>query len=82
MLLTIEGYSGYTNLLDLVGMIIMFVVIIIACYFVTRFIGSRQIKAQKKSNFKVIDVMRLQGGKLLEIVAIGNRFFCYICFKR
>jgi flagellar protein FliO/FliZ len=60
--------------LKLIGLIIVFILIIVACYYVTRFVGSRQLGKIKTSNFKPIDTYRLSQNQYLQIIKIGNRF--------
>ena len=72
------GNSGNTlqELLKLIGLIVVFALIIIACYWVTRFVGTRQLGKTGKSNFKVLDVHKLGMNQSLAIVKIGSRYFC------
>lgn len=61
--------------LKLLGLLIAFILIVIACWLVTRFVGTRQLGRMKNSNFKVIDVYRISQNQSLQIVQIGKRYF-------
>lgn len=75
MLFLLQGYSGYTSGLELVGLVIVFIVVIVACYFVTRFVGGKQLAQQKNSNFTVLDTFRVTQNKYLQLVQAGKRYF-------
>lgn len=69
------GYSTTNSVLELIGLILVLVVVIAACYFTTRFVGSKQSGLQSNSNFKVIDSYRIASGKVLQIVEVGGKYF-------
>ena len=75
MLFLLQGYSGYTSGLELAGLLIAFIIVIVACYFVTKFIGGKQLAQQKNSNFTVLDTFRLAQNKYLQLIQAGNRYF-------
>ena len=53
----------------------MFVLIIVACYYVTRFVGSKSMGTIRESNIKVIDVYRVNQNQCLMIVGVGKKYF-------
>ena len=69
------GASGVESVLKLIGLIILCVLIILASYFTTRFVGKRQSGAGGESNFKSLDIYRINQNKYLQLIAIGTRFF-------
>lgn len=69
------GYSGIQSVLKLIGLIILCAIIIAASYFTTRFVGKREAGMTGNSNFKSIDVYRINQNKYLQIVQIGTRYF-------
>lgn len=75
MLFLLTENTRYTNVLQLIGTLIVFIIVIVACYFVTRFVGGKQLAQQKNSNFDVLDTMRLAQNRYLQIVQVGNRYF-------
>ena len=76
-----DSSSGVTSVLKLVGLIILCILIIAASYFTTRFVGQRQLKGSAKSNFRNIDIFRISTNKYLQIVEIGERYFCIAVSK-
>ncbi len=69
------GASGVESVLKLIGLIILCVIIIAASYFTTRFVGKRQSGTGGESNFKSLDVYRINQNKYLQLIAVGTRFF-------
>lgn len=75
MLFLLQGYSSYSSGLELAGLLVVFIIIIAACYFVTRFVGGKQLAQQKNSNFTVLDTFRVAQNKYLQLIQAGKRYF-------
>ncbi len=77
-LLSFKGGSGSTlqELFKLIGLIVVFVLIIVACYWVTRFVGTKQLGKNGKTNFRIIDIHKLSPNQSLVIAKIGVKYFC------
>ena len=65
----------FQSSMQLFGLIILFVIIIVACYYVTRFVGSKSMGTIRESNIKLIDTYRINQNQCLLIVAVGKRYF-------
>ena len=59
---------------ELIVLIIIFLLIIASCYYVTKFIGGKQLKQMKHSNFTVLDTYRVTQNKFLQLVRMGNQY--------
>lgn len=59
---------------ELIILIIIFILIVVACYYVTRFVGGKQLKQLKNSNFTVIDTYRVTTNKFLQLVKMGEKY--------
>lgn len=64
-----------SNSLKLFGLIVLFCLIIVACYYVTRFVGTRSMGAIKEGNMKLIDSLRINQNQSIFIVRVGTRYF-------
>ena len=73
--------GGVKSVLKLIGLIILCVLIIIASYYTTKFVGKRQLKGTAKSNIRSIDIFRISTNKYLQIVEVGERYFCIAVSK-
>ena len=65
----------FQSSMKLFGLIILFVIIIVACYYVTRFVGSKSMGTIRESNIKLIDTYRINQNQCLLIVCVGKRYF-------
>lgn len=63
------------NSLKLFGLVILFVLIIVACYYVTRFVGTRNMGAMRENNIKLIDMYRINQNQCILIVNVGARYY-------
>ena len=73
--------GGVNSVLKLIGLIILCILIIVASYYTTKFVGKKQLGRSPKSNFRSIDVFRLSTNKYLQIVEVGERYFCIAVAK-
>ncbi|WP_312371308.1 flagellar biosynthetic protein FliO [Lachnoclostridium sp.] len=69
-----SGYNSNNSWLELFGLLLLFIFIVVGCYFTTRFVANKQLKQIKHSNFKVIDTYRITQNKFLQLVQIGTRY--------
>lgn len=67
-------FQSTGNIGELIVLFIIFILIIVACYYVTRFIGGKQLKQMKNSNFTVLDTYRITQNKFLQLVRMGNQY--------
>lgn len=58
----------------LIGLFILFVLIIIACYYTTKFVGGRQLGQMKSSNFKVLETFRVSQNKYMQLMRVGSKY--------
>lgn len=72
--LDIVGYSGIESIFKLIGLILLCILIIAASYFVTRFIGKRQSGLGADSNFKPIDIYRINQNKYIQLLQVGTKY--------
>ncbi len=72
-----EAKSGFTTsggIGELILLIFIFVLIIAACYYVTKFIGGKQLTQMKHSNFTVLDTYRITQNKFLQLIRMGKQY--------
>lgn len=73
----LSAYSSLENILQLTGIVIVFLIILAAAYAVSVFIGKTQSNTYftKEKNIKLIETFRIGNNQFLQIVKIGNRYF-------
>lgn len=67
-------FNSAGSISELILLIIVFILIILACYYVTKFIGNKQLKQMNNSNFTVIDTYRVTANKFLQLVKMGEKY--------
>ena len=70
----VSGSSSFSDWLELSGILILCVIMIAASYFITKFIGKKQMGRQKNGNFKIIEVCSVAPGKNLQLIKTGTRY--------
>lgn len=70
LLFTSNGY------LQLVGALLIFLVVLVITAFVTRYVGGVQKSLGQGKNIKVIDTSRIAPNKYLQIVKVGDKYYC------
>jgi flagellar protein FliO/FliZ len=71
---TYQGISVWDNALQLVGLVVLLIVILIATYYTTKFVGGIKLGQLKNSNFIVIDTYHISQNKALQIVKVANKY--------
>jgi flagellar protein FliO/FliZ len=62
------------SFMQLVGLVFLLIVILIAAYYTSKFVGGIKLGQLKHSNFSVIDSYRIGPNKVMQIVKIGNKY--------
>ncbi len=69
VLLTLDGGGFF----DLFVLILVFILILVAAYYVTKWLSTSGLKMQKNQNIKILEVFRLNQSKYIYIVELGNK---------
>ena len=75
MITLTAGMSSVDNLLQLVGVSILFIFILVITYYTTKFVGGVKLSINKNSNFKVLETHKIAQNKYIQIIQIGTRYF-------
>lgn len=65
--------GGKGGVFDLVVLVIVFVLILVAAYFVTKWVSTTGLNMQKNKNIKVLEVFRLNQSKYIYIIELGGK---------
>lgn len=69
-----KSASTLDNFMQLLGLVFLLIVILIATYYTSRFVGGIKLGQMKNSNFTVIDNYRISQNKVIQIVKIANKY--------
>lgn len=72
--LVTAGVSTFESALKLLGLLVLLVLILVACYYTTRFVGVRQLNRNQNQNFKIIETCRISQNKYLQLIKAGNKY--------
>ena len=75
MIILTAGMSNIDNLLQLLGVSILFIFILVITYYTTKFVGGAKLSITKNSNFKVLETYKIAQNKYLQLIQIGTRYF-------
>ncbi len=69
-----RGISTTDSFVQLVSLVFVLIIILVAAYYTSRFVGKMKMGQMNKSNFQVIDTYRISQTKALQIVKIANKY--------
>lgn len=81
MLNLIAKYSTFASILKLVFLIIIFVVILVLSYAVTKWYANSGLVKNRRSNISIIENFQLSPGRTISIVKIGEKYIAVAQYK-
>lgn len=62
------------SLAELLALIVVFILVLVVCYYTTKFVAGRQIKQRKKGNFEAIETYAIAQNKFLQLIRMGDKY--------
>ena len=66
--------SSIQSLLELLGLVLVFVIVLVVCYFTTKFVAGRQLVQKKIGNFEVVETFAIAQNKYLQLIRMGKKY--------
>jgi len=66
--------NSLQSLFELLGLILIFVIVLVVCYYTTRFVAGRQLVQKKMGNFEVVETFPIAQNKYLQLIRMGNKY--------
>ena len=66
--------SSFESFIQLLGVMLIFVFVLAAVYFVTRWMGGIQKGRTKNNNLQIVDTISVGNNKLISIVQAGKKY--------
>ena len=66
--------NSLQSLFELLGLILIFVIVLVVCYYTTRFVAGRQLGQEKIGNFETVETFAIAQNKYLQLVRMGNKY--------
>lgn len=79
MILTIS--SGIDSFVQFITVLLLFVFVLGITYFSTKFIAKIEKRKIGTANIELVETSRISKSKYLQIVRVGNKFFCIAVCK-
>lgn len=73
-ILSVMGNS-FENFIQFLSLIVVFILLLVVVYFVTRWIGGMEQRQYGNKNIKIIEGSRVGPNKVIQIVQVGKNFF-------
>lgn len=68
------GVSRTNSFIELIGLIFIFIFILIAAYFVSKWVGISGVKQAYNKNMRIVETLRVSPGKYIQIVKTGSKY--------
>ena len=81
MLLAISGSSTLESVVQLIGIILIFVFVLGATFLTTRWIANYQRTTTRNRNIRVVETCRLTTNKYIQIVQVGEKYLAIAVSK-
>ena len=65
----------WQNVLELIAVLVVFIFVLAATYYVTRWIGKSGAIQMQSSNIKVIETFKIAQNKYIQIIQLGDRYY-------
>lgn len=66
--------SGLDSFIQLLSVLVIFVVVLLVAYLVTRWVGNFQKSKNVGGNLEIIETHRLTNNKYLQIIRVGSKY--------
>lgn len=63
------------NVLELITVLIIFVLVLVATYYTTKWIGKSGVVPGHTKNIKLVETFRIAPNKYIQIVQLGNKYY-------
>ena len=66
--------NSLQSLFELLGLILIFVIVLVVCYYTTKFVAGRQLVQKKMGNFEIVETYTIAQNKYLQLIRMGNKY--------
>ena len=66
--------NSLQSLFELFGLILIFVIVLVVCYYTTKFVAGRQLVQKKIGNFESVETFAISQNKYLQLIRMGNKY--------
>ena len=70
----LTSYTSTNGVLELIGMLFIFILILLASYYTSKWIGKANMVTNKDKNITIVETFRLAPSKYIQILKVGKRY--------
>lgn len=70
-----SGVSSFESITSLIGLIAIFLLILAAAYFLTKWLGKTNFLQNSNRNITLVESFRINQTSFIQIIKIGSRYF-------
>lgn len=74
MVFLTSSFTTAGNVMQLVGIIIVFILILVGTYYATKWIGNSGFAGSRSRNIKVIETYKISQNNFIQILKIGEKY--------
>lgn len=67
---------------EMLGLLFAFGLILLLCYYTTKFIGKRMSGGTKNKNMRIVETLSLGLDRCLYLILVGNKYFLFFSSKK
>lgn len=67
-------HASMQSIAELLGLIVIFIIVLVVCYYTTKFVAGKQLGQKKIGNFDVIETFAISQNKYLQLIRMGNKY--------
>ncbi len=67
---------------EMLGLLFAFGLILLLCYYTTKFIGNKMTGGTKNKNMKIMETLSLGLDRCLYLILVGNKYFLFLSSKK
>ncbi|NLX63691.1 MAG: flagellar biosynthetic protein FliO [Clostridiaceae bacterium] len=68
--------------LDTLGILLVFIAVLLLCYYTTRFIGRKMSGGMKNKNMRIVETLSLGPDRSLYLILVGDKHFLFFSSKK
>ena len=73
--------TGLESIIQLITVLLLFAFVLVITWFSTRYLAGVQKDRYKTGNMDLIETLRISNNKYMQIVRVGNKYFCMAVCK-
>lgn len=70
----LAAHASMQSIAELLGLIFIFIIVLVVCYYTTKFVAGKQLVQKKIGNFEIVETFAISQNKYLQLLRMGNKY--------